>query len=227
MPIIEWIKGCFTRPPTPAEHFQLASNDFESALAEVESYTISANDRYDILAAGRHLKAAGDQEAAFAAYEETIAAFSDPADFQSYTADYLNAHSAAMDVVARTFDHLTAALGTINREDDLYEMANQVYRATARVYFLAADAYVKAAHCAMTTALEASLQSKKNEFELMILKARASNTQSSHLAAEATPLKQVTEESAAAARSLEKAATNAETIARKFRMSARAAEHNL
>jgi hypothetical protein len=154
-----------------------------------------ANHRYAILDAKRALDRASegcfidgvDMEAAkrffssdavsnaAAAYDEVVAAFTDPADFEPYTEAYLDAHTVAIDTLTAAFDTLSAAFAALDPADNFYTSVAAYYKSTCDLYTSAASAYSNAAYCALTTALEGNLQSAKDDFEFSLLEDRAAN----------------------------------------------------
>ena len=189
--------------------FSAASDAFDAAYAGMESYTTRANHRYTILLAARSTHDAD-------AYNEKLAGYTDPADFEPYTDADLGAHTAAIDHLATVFDTLTDAFAAFGPTDHLYKSAAAVYKATTALYVFATDAYSYAAHCAMTTALEGQLQAAKNDFEVMLLEIRAANATAADAAAataKASAFKASTAKDAAAAILLEQKATEAQARA--------------
>ena len=174
MNLLNRIKALFAAPvPNPVatatrRSFSAASDTFDSAYSECESYITRANHRYAVLMASRSNHDAD-------AYNEEIAGYTDPADFEPYTDAELDGHSSAIDHLAAAFDRLTSTIAAFSRADHLYKSAAAVYKATTELYVFATDAYSRAAHCAMTTALQGNLQAAKDDFEIMLLEMRAAN----------------------------------------------------
>lgn len=220
MPVIESIKAFFARPKRDGvaaavpNRFRAASDAFDAAFAAIEPYTTRANHRYTILEARRDLLKApsGDTEACDA-YDEVIAAYTDPADHESYTGAYLDAHTSAIHNLTSAFHAFIAAFDAFSRADDLHPSAAAVYKATTDLYVFALDAYSNAAHCAMTTALEGNLQAAKDNFEVMLLETRAANAtavDAPAARAKAAAFKATAAENATAAKLLEQRATQAQ-----------------
>ena len=201
------------RPAAAHEAFALASDEFDSAFAAVEPYTTCANHRCAIFNAARALEnAASGDDNVRTEYEKVVAACTDPADFQAYTADYLSAHTAGMDGLESAFERLTAAFSAIDRGNDLFTSSTNLYRSIVNLYVFAADAYRNAAKCAERSALEGKLQAAKDDFELLLLEARATNEMEpnpSAAAAKAAAFKKTALQKADATVRLEKKAEQA------------------
>jgi len=228
MNLLKSIKAFLTAPePDPAATasrnlFSAASDAFDAAYASGETHTTRANHRYNIRMAARSSQDAD-------AYNEEIAGYTDPADFESYTDADLDSHTAAIECITTAFDRLTAAFAAFDRIDHLYKSAAAVYKATTALYVFATDAYSRAAHCAMTTALEGNLQAAKDDFEVMLLETRAANaapTAVAVAAAKAAAYKANATKNAAAAKRLEQKATEAQARAEALCANARSAADN-
>ncbi|MBI3417841.1 MAG: hypothetical protein HY043_21320 [Verrucomicrobia bacterium] len=225
MNVLKSIKAFFTasQPDPVAEAtrnlFSAASDAFDAAYTGMETYTTRANHRHTIFVAARSTHDAD-------AYNEEIASYTDPADFEPYTDAYLGAHTAAIDHLAAAFDTLTDAFAAFSPTDHLYKSAAAVYKATTALYVFATDAYSNAAHCAMTTALEGNLQAAQNDFKVMLLETRAAYATAADAAAataKANAFKANAVKDAAAAKLLKQKATGAEVRAKALCAEARSA----
>jgi len=194
--------------------FSAASNAYDAAYDAIQIYTTRANHRFEISNA-RH-----DETLDAEAYDETVAAYTDPADFATYTETELDAHTAAMENLTAAFDTLTAAFATFNHPDaGITSTAAELYKVYCETYKFAVDAYSNAASCALGTALEGNVQAAKDQFEIMLLEARANNpgaTDPVVAKAKAANFRARTEENAAKAKTLEQKARVAETKAKEF-----------
>lgn len=224
MSFIDTIKAFFQAPKVDSvavaarDAFSAANDAYDAAYDAIEGYSNRANHRYAILGATRALyKAPLDDPYAADAYDEAVAAYTDPADFAPYTEAYLDAHTAAIDTLTAAFDTLTAAFAAINPADHLYASAAALYKATCDMYIFAAAAYSNAADCAMTTALEGNVQAAKDDFKVMLLEDRAANADAANAAtakAKAAAFKAKAAEDATKAKVLEQKARVAETKAK-------------
>ena len=184
-----------------------ASDSYDAAYNEIEAYTTRANHCFEILNA-RH-----DETLDAEAYDETVAAYTDPADFAPYTEAELDAHTAAM-------EKLTAAFATINHPDgEITSTAAELYRVQCETYKFAVDAYSNAASCALGTALDGNLQAVKDEFQTMQLDWRAANPDEINpvaAKAKAASFKAQAAEDASKAKALKQKARVAETKAKEL-----------
>jgi hypothetical protein len=225
-----FLKGSKVDPVAVAarDAFNAASDAYDTAFNAIEAYTNRANHRYAILGARHALyKARLDDPYAADAYDDAVAAYTDPADFEPYTEAYLSAHTAAIDTLSAAFDNLTAAFAALNPAHNLYAAASALYEATCDTYTFAASAYSNAAHCAMTTALEGNLQAAKDDFQVMLLEDRASNPAEANpvaAKAKAAAFRAKATENATKAKLLEQKARVAETKAEVFLAKAKSAE---
>jgi hypothetical protein len=153
--------------------FDIASNLYDVAFKEIEPYTERANHRYAISLATRALFNNDDQSAADI-YDETVAYYKDPADFEPYTETYLDAHTIAIDRLSEAFDNLSAILVDLSSNynfcvsnSDLYKLYCELYEVLCDSYTFAAKAYSYAAVCAIGNALEGRLQSQKDQIDVM------------------------------------------------------------
>jgi hypothetical protein len=144
------------------ERFSAANNAFSAASDIIKSYTIRANHRFAILSASSSRHPGSE------AYNKAVADYTDPADFESYTEAYLDAHTAAMDTLAEAFDNLTIVFDTLKPADARYALAASLYKANCDIYVFAASAYTKAAHCAIDTALNGQFQSVIDNADLLV-----------------------------------------------------------
>jgi hypothetical protein len=147
------------------------------------------------------------------------AAYTDPTDFEPYTAAYLDAHTAALDTQSAAFDALIAAFNMIEQSNKLYHVAAAVYKASCDIHIFASEAYSKAAHCAMTIALKGKLQNAKDEYELFLLDCKAADTtepDASTTKAKAAAFKVIMAEDNDKALQLEQKASIAESKAKEF-----------
>jgi hypothetical protein len=231
MNFIDTIKGFFKAPkgdPAARDTFSTASDNYEAAFNAIEPYTNRANNRFAILQATRALNKAllGDPDAG-KAYDEAVASYTDPADFEPYTDVYLDAHDTFMDTLTAAFDDINTAFAAFNSADALYASAASLYKAICGTYTLAAVAYSNGAHCAMMTALEGNLQSAKDDFQVMLLKMRADNLAEPNpleAKAKAASFKSKATEDATKAKVLEQTAKVAETKAKAFLAKAKSVE---
>jgi hypothetical protein len=180
MSFIDTLKAFFRAPKVDpaaiaaADAFSAAITACDAAIGAIDGYTNRANHRYAIVAARLTLlKAPLDDPYAPAAYDEAVAAFTDPADFEPYTEAYLDAHTAAMDTLTAALDTLTAAFAAFNPADDLRASAAALCKVNCDIYTLHADAYSHAAYCAILTAMESQLQALKDEWRAGQLRRRA------------------------------------------------------
>ena len=215
MNILKSINAFFTAPqsdPTATaarNRFNAASDAFDTEFAAIETYTTRANHRYTILRLSHSTQDAD-------AYDEVVAQYTDPADFEPYTEEYLDGHTAAIDVLTAAFDALTAAFVAFSPADHLFKPAAGIYKASTALYVFATNAYSNAVHCAMTTALEGRLQAAKDEFEIDLLQAKAERATAANAAtvnAKLLALRTSVAKNAAAAERLEQKATEAEARA--------------
>ncbi len=215
MNVLKSIKAFFTAPePDPIATanrnlFSAASDAFDAAYAHGETHTTRANHRYNIFMAARSPHDAD-------AYNEEIARYTDPADFDPYTAVDLDAHTAMIESLTIALDKLTAAFTAFSRTDHLYKPVAAVYKGTTALYVFATDAYSRAAHLAMTTALEGNVQAAKDNIEVMLLEIGAANaepTDTPDANAKATAYKANATKNAATAKRLEQKATEAQARA--------------
>lgn len=182
MNFINTIKAFFRTPNvdsvavTIRAAFIAASDAYDAAFLAIEAYTSRANHRFTIRRAidALHESSLDDPHAADA-YDNAVAAYKDPADFEPYTETYLDAHTAALDTLTAAFDTITAAFAVFNPADELYASAAALYKATCQAYTLSATAYSNAAYCAMTTALEGNIQAIKDDLTGMLLETSAAN----------------------------------------------------
>lgn len=198
--------------------FVAASRAYHAADDAIQSYTTRANHRF---AVSRALSACDDD-----AYDELRVAYTDPADFDDYTMDYLDAHTAAMESLTDAFDAVTAAFATLtaasttfNRSEDLYSSALDGYKVYCDAYTFAASAYSNAAWCAMTTSLEGNLKAVEDRFQIRLLEARATYAAAAGTAtakANAAAFKAKSADAASKAEQLEQKARNAEIKAKEF-----------
>lgn len=234
MSFIDTVKAFLKAPKVDSvaiavhDAFSDAGDAYDAAFHAIEPYTTRANHRLAILSARSALnKAPLDGLYADDAYDEAVAAYTDPADFYAYTEDYLDAHTAAMEVLTAAFDTLTAAFAAFNPADELYTSAATLYKAYCDSYPFAAAAYSNAAHCAMATALEGNLEAAKDDFQLVLLETRAANAADPVTAnAKAAAFKVKAIEGASKAKQLEQKARSAETKAEVFLSKAKSAEAN-
>jgi len=161
-----------------------------------------------------------------AAYYEAVAAFTDPDDFAPYTGASLDAHTAAMETLTAAFDSLAAAFAALDPEHDLDASAVAVYKAASDTYTFAANAYAKAASCAMSDALKGNVQAVKDKFTLTLLEDKATNAATDAFAAKtkAATFKAKSTQDARNAKALEEKARVAEGQAEAFLAKAKAAE---
>jgi hypothetical protein len=115
---------------------------------------------------------ADDQDRAADHYDEVVAAHTDPDDFQSYTHDELDAHSAAIDALNAAFDSMTAAFFALDSSMENYSTVAALYKAYCDIQVFATRAYSYAAECAKITSLEEQIQTAKDECDLTLLQAR-------------------------------------------------------
>lgn len=216
MNIFRSLKAFFVAPPPDPVvtdgriRFSAASDTFDAAYAAGETYTTRANHRYTISAAAHSTHDADS-------YNEVIAGYTDPADFEPYTDADLEAHTAAIDKLATAFNTLTTAFAAFSRTDHLYKSAAALYKATTALYVFATDAYSHAAYCAMTNALEGNIQAAKNDFEVNLLETRAAcatATDAAAAAAKAVAFKATAAKDAAAAKRLKEKAIEAQSRAK-------------
>jgi len=228
MNFVKRIKGFFTGSAPDAmatasrNLFSAANDAFDAAYASSETHATRANHRYIIWLAARSPDDAD-------AYNEEIAGYTDPSDFKPYTCADLDAHSDAIESLATAFDKLTAAFVTFGRTDRVYKSAAALYKATAKVYVFATEAYSRAAHCAITSALEGNVQATKDDFEIMLLETRAANaapTEGPSASAKAAAYKAKAAKNAADAKRLEEKATAAQARAEALSANARSAADN-
>ncbi len=144
----------------------------------------------------------------------------DPADFAQYTEAELDAHTAAIENLTAAFDTLTVAFATFNHPDaEITSTATELYKAYCETYKFAVDAYSNAASCALGTALEGNVQAAKDQFQIMLLEARANNpgaTDPVVAKAKAANFRAKADEDATKAKALEQKARVAETKAKEF-----------
>jgi hypothetical protein len=91
-----FFKGSKVDPAVEAirDAFSAASDACDTPFCVIEAYTTRANHRYAILEAKYALsKASYDDRHAAEAYDNAVAAYTDPADFAPYTEAYLDAHT--------------------------------------------------------------------------------------------------------------------------------------
>jgi len=234
MNFIDTVKGFFKGPKVDPvavaarDAFNAASNAYDTDFHAIEAYTNRANHRYAILGARRELyKAPLDDPYAADAYDKTVAAYTDSADFDPYTDAYLEAHTAAIDTLSAAFDNLTAAFAALKPADNLYAAASTLYKATSDTYTFAASAYSRAARCALGTALEDNLRAAKDDFQATLLEDRASNPAEANpvaAKAKAGTFKAKAVENATKAKLLEQKARVAKTKAEAFLAKAKSAE---
>jgi len=187
MSFIDTLKAFFRAPKVDpaaiavADAFSAAIAACDAAHDAIVGYTNRADHRYAILGARLALlRAPPDDPYAPAAYDEAMAACTDPADFDPYTEAYLDAHTAAMDTLTAALDTLTAAFAAFNPADDLRASAAALCKVTCDIYTLHADAYSHAAFCAMMTALESGRQALIDKWQAMLLKWRADRAAAAH-----------------------------------------------
>lgn len=208
--------------------FSAASDAYDAAFRTIESYTTRANHCYAILNAKLALyKASLGDTVAADTYDEAVAPYTDPADFDPYTEAYLDAHTAAIDTLTAAFDNLTVAFDALNPTDNLYASAAALYKSYCDIYEFAANAYDNAAYCAKINALEGQLQVAKDDFEVGLLEDRAANADTANAVTantKATVFKAKAAEDANKAKALEQKARTAETKAEIFLAKAESAE---
>lgn len=233
MSFIETIKRLFTSPTprTPSgtiESFEAAIKTCDAAFSSIEIYTKRANNRSIIL---RATDALSEEPSAAAKhdYDETVAAFTDPKDFEPYTSTELDAHSAAIDNLQRAFESLTAALDTINPAHSIYETGRDVVRAYASVCEHLVEAYARGARCATRHALQGAIQSIKDGWEMTLIEARASNSKSpdaNERAAEAAALKRIAQQKEETAKLMKEKAEQAQKRAHEILAALKAAQND-
>lgn len=236
MSFINTLKDFFEAPKvdtieiTVRDAFMAASDFYDAVSNAIDPYTTSANHRYAILRARTALsKATLDDPYAAIAYDDAVAAYIDPADFEPYTEAYLNAHTGAMETLTAAFDTLTAAFAAFNaieHSDKLYNAAAAVYKASCDIHIFAGDAYSNAAHCTMGTALGGSLQAAKDEYQIIRFEDRAVNAPADdtpNAKAKIAAFKVKVAEDAIKAKQLEQIASIAKTKAEEFLSKAKSA----
>lgn len=200
--------------------FGAASDSYSAAHDAIQSYTTRANHRHAIFWLRYDLyKSSLDDSNAAAAYDEAVAAYTDPADFAPYTEAELDAHTAAMENLTAAFDTLSAAFAAFNPDDDLYASAADLYKVYCETYTFAAAAYGHAASCAMTTALEGNVQAARDNFQITLLETKAAYAAAADAAtakAKATTFKAKAVEDATKSKVLEQKARVAEAKAEAF-----------
>ena len=228
MNVLKSVRAFFIAPETDPiatdsrNLFSAASDAFDAAYVRGETHTTRANHRFTIFMAARSHDQAD-------AYDEEIAGYTDPADFDPYTDADLDAHTVAIENLTAAFDRFTAGFAAFSRTDHLYKSAAAVYKATTALYVFATDAYSRAAHCAMTTALEGNLQAAKDDFEVTLLETHAANavpTAAAGATAKAAAYKASATKNAAAAKRLKQKATEAQARAETLCANARSAADN-
>ena len=194
--------------------FDSAVKAVDAGLEVIQPLTTRANHRFEISNARHDLTL--DQES----YDEINASYTEPEDFTPYTVVELDAHTAAMANLATNFDALTDAFKAFNHPDaNIKSKANELYKAYCENYKFAADAYLKAALCALVTASEGNLQAVKDNFQTMLLDRQAENSnENAPTAAKAKAVDFRVEADAAATKAtvLEQKARIAETKAKEL-----------
>jgi hypothetical protein len=234
MSFIDTVKAFLKTPKVDSvaiavhDAFSDAGEAYDAAFHAIEPYTTRANHRLAIFSARSAFnKAPLDGPYADDAYDEAVAAYTDSADFDSYTEAYLDAHTAAIDSLTAALDSLTAAFADFEPTDDLYASATALYKSDCDIYRFAVAAYSNAAFCTMTTAMEGNIQAAKDDFQLMLLENGAANAADAVTAkAKAAAFKVKAIEGASKAKQLEQKARSAETKAEVFLSKAKSAEAN-
>ncbi len=166
--------------------FDLANEAYDVALSAITPYSFRAKHRHAILIAEHALTKEPATEHAITAYDQAVAACSDPGDCAPYTVASLDAHTAAIDYLTIALDIVTDAFTVFNTglsdagvdiksARKLYVAAAAVYKSDCDLFTLAAEAYSKAADCAMIDACAGKVQDVRNQFQLMLLETGASN----------------------------------------------------
>src|SRR5207253_575875 len=128
------------------------------------------------------------------------------------------------------FGRARSAFDALNNAADLYPSAAALYKAYCDTHLFATRAYSYAAHCAMISALEAQLQAAKDQFELSLLDARATNPAEADPVAisdKATAFKATLAENIAKANMLKEKAKIAEAKAEALLTEAQSAQANV
>jgi hypothetical protein len=205
--------------------FTAASDCYDVANEAIQSFTTRANHRAVIFRARYRYDQSKDTDA----YEEEVAAYTDPADSSPYTEAELDAYTVAMENLTAAFDTLTCAFAALNPTHDLYASAAALYKSTSNTYTFAADAYKIAGSLARVTALEGKSQAAKNEAKTWLFETIATNSGESHRGAaeaKAAAFKLNATNDATRAELLEQSVRVAEAKAEVFHTKAKAAEAN-
>ena len=212
------------------EAFNASIHTCDAAFLAIETYTTRANHRLAIHAAASRLhEAPPDDSLAADAYDKAVAAYTDPADFASYTEADLDAHTAAMENLSAAFDNQTAAFAALiaafKPTEDLYALAAALYKASSDYYMFAVTAYGNAVCCAKITASGGNLQAAKDKWRLMLLEDRSTYATNSVVAnAKSAAFKAKCAEDASKAKILEQKSAAAEGNAELFHAKAKSAE---
>jgi hypothetical protein len=155
--------------------FSAASAAYSTAYDAIQTYTTRANHYSAILNARYELyKSPLSYSNAADAYDEAVAAYTDPADFAPYTAAELDAHTVVMENLTAAFDTFTDIFADFSpAEDHLASTAAELYKVYCDTYGFAAEAYSNAAFCAVGNALEDQKQAIEDRIRVMHLEAMA------------------------------------------------------
>jgi hypothetical protein len=160
--------------------FSSARYRYEQSQDAIRPYTTRAKHRAVIFHA-RYLYEQSQDAKDADAYDKTVAAYTDPADFAPYTEAELDSHTAAMENLTASFDTITAAFAalnsaTLNPADEFYVSAGACFNIYCETYKIDVDAYKNAALSAQVTAAEGKQQAAIDEARAWLIEAEAADT---------------------------------------------------
>lgn len=164
MSFLNSIKSFFTAGdnegvPPEVDAFTAALDLSETASATVAYYTRLSNHRHEINNAADRLDRASRHDAnARKDYDDTVALYTDPRDFQPYTLEEITGHTSAIIEYTRFIEHVTRLFKAIKRGANIYAESADCYRTYVACYACDVRAYEHAGSAAVMDALRAQQQ---------------------------------------------------------------------